>query len=142
MGAPRWYIGLIHKRGPGCGRGHRMRHYLGRCFLIAIAGLALAGCGSRHAPAPAAGAKPGAGSNSITDDEKVLNVYNWSDYVAPDTVSNFEKEYGIKVHYDVFDSNAVLQTKLLAGQTGYDVVVPSANFLALQIKAREVGLLS
>jgi putrescine transport system substrate-binding protein len=112
-----------------------MMHNLGRCALIAIAALALAGCGSRHATAPAAGAKPGAASNSLTDDEKVLNVYNWSDYVAPDTVSNFEKEYGIKVHYDVFDSNAVLQTKLLAGQTGYDVVVPSANFLALQIKA-------
>ena len=47
----------------------------------------------------------------------------------PDIVPNFEKESGIKVHYDVFDNNEVLETKLLAGKTGYDIVVPSANFL-------------
>jgi len=68
-------------------------------------------------------------------EEKVLNVYNWSDYIAPDTVANFEKETGIKVRYDVFDSNEVLEAKLLAGNTGYDIVVPSANFVARQIKA-------
>lgn len=66
---------------------------------------------------------------------KELNVYNWSDYIAEDTLANFEAETGIKVTYDVFDSNDVLEAKLLAGKTGYDVVVPSATFLARQIKA-------
>ena len=51
---------------------------------------------------------------------KTLHVYNWSDYIAPDTVANFEKETGIKVVYDVFDSNEVLEGKLMAGSTGFD----------------------
>ncbi|CAD5105795.1 polyamine ABC transporter substrate-binding protein [Zestomonas carbonaria] len=67
---------------------------------------------------------------------KVLHVYNWSDYIAADTVSKFEKETGIKVVYDVFDSNETLEAKLLAGKSGYDIVVPSNNFLAKQIKAK------
>ncbi|MEB0155671.1 polyamine ABC transporter substrate-binding protein, partial [Pseudomonas sp. CCC4.3] len=68
-------------------------------------------------------------------DDKVLHVYNWSDYIAPDTIAQFEKESGIKVVYDVFDSNETLEAKLLAGKSGYDIVVPSNNFLAKQIKA-------
>ena len=68
-------------------------------------------------------------------DDKVLHVYNWSDYIAPDTVAKFEKESGIKVVYDVFDSNETLEAKLLAGKSGYDIVVPSNSFLAKQIKA-------
>ncbi|MBP8202371.1 MAG: polyamine ABC transporter substrate-binding protein [Pseudomonas sp.] len=68
--------------------------------------------------------------------DKVLHVYNWSDYIAPDTVENFTKETGIKVVYDVFDSNETLEAKLLAGSSGYDIVVPSNNFLAKQIKAK------
>ncbi|WP_249679152.1 polyamine ABC transporter substrate-binding protein [Pseudomonas abieticivorans] len=68
-------------------------------------------------------------------DDKVLHVYNWSDYIAPDTIKDFEKESGIKVVYDVFDSNETLEAKLLAGKSGYDIVVPSNNFLAKQIKA-------
>ncbi|WP_024302437.1 polyamine ABC transporter substrate-binding protein [Pseudogulbenkiania sp. MAI-1] len=67
--------------------------------------------------------------------DKVLNVYNWSDYIAPDTVKNFEKETGIKVRYDVYDSNEVLQAKILTGRSGYDIVVPTSAFLAKQIKA-------
>lgn len=66
---------------------------------------------------------------------KVLNVYNWSDYIAPSVIPAFEKEYGIQVNYDVFDSNEVLETKLLMGHTHYDVVVPSGAFLERQIKA-------
>ncbi|MBY0558194.1 MAG: spermidine/putrescine ABC transporter substrate-binding protein PotF, partial [Burkholderiaceae bacterium] len=58
-------------------------------------------------------------------EEKVLNIYNWSDYIAEDTIKNFEKETGIKVRYDLFDSNEVLHAKLAAGKTGYDIVVPS-----------------
>jgi putrescine transport system substrate-binding protein len=68
--------------------------------------------------------------------DKVLHVYNWSDYIAPDTIENFTKETGIKVVYDVFDSNETLEAKLLAGKSGYDVVIPSNNFLAKQIKAK------
>ncbi len=69
-------------------------------------------------------------------EERVLNVYNWSDYIGTDTVAQFEKATGITVHYDVYDSNEVLEAKLLAGHSGYDLVVPSAEpFLARQIKA-------
>ncbi|MFZ9478550.1 MAG: polyamine ABC transporter substrate-binding protein [Steroidobacteraceae bacterium] len=64
-----------------------------------------------------------------------LNVYNWSDYIDESVITDFEKETGIDVTYDVFDSNEVLETKLLAGSTGYDIVVPSASFLERQIKA-------
>ncbi len=87
--------------------------------------------------AAAAPAAAGAPSTAVatTDAEKVLNVYNWSDYVDPTVIPAFEKEYGIKVNYDVYDSNEVLETKLLAGHTGYDIVVPSASFLQRQIQA-------
>ena len=65
-----------------------------------------------------------------------LHVYNWSDYIAPDTIANFTKESGIAVTYDVYDGNEVLEAKLLAGQSGYDVVVPSASpFMAREITA-------
>ncbi|MHB8884100.1 MAG: polyamine ABC transporter substrate-binding protein [Methylovirgula sp.] len=67
--------------------------------------------------------------------ERVVNVYNWSDYIAPKVLEDFTKETGIKVVYDTYDSNETLETKLLAGQTGYDVVVPSGTFLERQIKA-------
>ena len=101
----------------------------GRLVLYAcVAAVALAGCGegkstgrAGHAPPPEA-------------EEKVLNVLNWSDYIAPDTVQKFERETGIKVNYDVFDSNEVLETKLLTGRTGYDVVVPTDYFLERQAK--------
>ncbi|KAK3586187.1 hypothetical protein CHS0354_013137 [Potamilus streckersoni] len=66
---------------------------------------------------------------------KEVNFYNWSDYISEDALPNFEKETGLKVNYDTFDSNDVLFTKLLAGNTGYDIVVPSASFLAKQIKS-------
>jgi putrescine transport system substrate-binding protein len=73
----------------------------------------------------------------LATEEKILNIYNWSDYIAPDTVAKFEAETGIKVNYDVYDSNEVLEAKLLAGKSGYDLVVPSASpFLARQIKAK------
>ncbi len=65
-----------------------------------------------------------------------LHVYNWSDYIAPDTIANFTRESGIAVTYDVYDGNEVLEAKLLAGQSGYDVVVPSASpFMAREITA-------
>ncbi len=67
------------------------------------------------------------------EEPKVLNVYNWSDYIAEDTLKNFEKETGIKVRYDNFDSNEILHAKLVAGKTGYDIVVPSSNWAKIQI---------
>jgi len=74
-------------------------------------------------------------AGTLVAEDKVLNVYNWSDYIAEDTISNFEERTGIKVNYDVFDSNEVLEAKLLAGNSGYDVVVPSAGFMERQIQA-------
>jgi putrescine transport system substrate-binding protein len=66
---------------------------------------------------------------------RVVNVYNWSDYIDPQVLADFTKETGIKVQYDTFDANETLETKLLAGKSGYDVVVPTAYFLERQIKA-------
>ncbi|TMJ57248.1 MAG: polyamine ABC transporter substrate-binding protein, partial [Alphaproteobacteria bacterium] len=69
-------------------------------------------------------------------EERRLHVYNWSDYIAPDTIANFTKETGIEVTYDVYDGNEVLEAKLLAGHSGYDIVVPSASpYMARQIAA-------
>src|ERR1700693_2702198 len=96
------------------GRGLRYRERLGdelmRRVVFAVA-ITLAGL----APASAA--------------DRVVHVYNWSDYIDPKVLEDFTKETGIKVVYDTFDSNDVLETKLLAGKTGYDVVVPSASYL-------------
>lgn len=66
---------------------------------------------------------------------KEVRIYNWSDYIDDQILKDFEAETGIKVVYDVFDSNEILETKLLTGKTGYDIVVPSATFLSRQIKA-------
>ena len=66
---------------------------------------------------------------------RTVNVYNWSDYVEPTVIEGFTKETGIRVKYDTFDANETLETKLLAGKSGYDVVVPTAYFLERQIKA-------
>jgi putrescine transport system substrate-binding protein len=67
--------------------------------------------------------------------DKVVKIYNWSDYIDPEVLKDFTVKTGIQVVYDVYDSNDVLETKLLAGNTGYDLVVPSAYFLARQIQA-------
>ena len=95
--------------------------------IAAVAALLAAGCGGKS-DAPAGGATAGA-------EEKVLNVYNWSDYIDPEVIRDFTRETGITVHYDVFDANEVLETKLLTGNSGYDVVVPSAYFLERQVQA-------
>jgi putrescine transport system substrate-binding protein len=114
------------------------------CFLCLGTAvlLAMSACGGGSGQ-PAAGraqsgaaAKPGVtGSVADMDSEKVVNIYNWSDYIDPGVLKDFESQTGIKVNYDVFDSNEVLETKLLAGNTGYDIVVPTANFLERQVKA-------
>ena len=64
-----------------------------------------------------------------------LNIYNWSDYIGENTVANFEKEYNVKVRYDTFDSNETLESKLVVGSTGYDIVFPSSNIFKRLIKA-------
>src|SRR6476661_2139965 len=66
---------------------------------------------------------------------RVVNIYNWSDYIDPKVVENFTTDTGIEVRYDTFDSNDMLETKLLAGKSGYDIVVPTGYFLERQIKA-------
>jgi len=73
---------------------------------------------------------------AVAAEEKILNVYNWSDYIAKDTLARFTAETGIKVNYDVYDSNEVLEAKLMAGSSGYDVVFPSVSpFVARQVKS-------
>jgi putrescine transport system substrate-binding protein len=88
-----------------------------------FAALALALCAFAQAATPA-GTEP-----------KVLNIYNWSDYIADDTIANFQRETGIKVRYDNYDNNEILHAKLVAGKSGYDIVVPSAHFAKQQIEA-------
>ena len=77
----------------------------------------------------------GCNGYALAAQQGTLNIYNWSDYIDPAVLEQFTAETGIKVNYDVFDSNEVLEAKLLAGNTGYDIVVPSASFMERQIKA-------
>jgi putrescine transport system substrate-binding protein len=97
---------------------------LGRALGILLGIVQFAGC---------TGAKDDTGEAS--SEEKILNVYNWSDYIAPTTIADFEARTGIKVNYDTYDSNEVLETKLLTGHTGYDVVLPSAIYFERQVKS-------
>jgi putrescine transport system substrate-binding protein len=101
-----------------------------RMLGLSIAACLLVACGDKSAD----GAASTDGKTS-GGEEKTLNVYNWSDYIAEDTIPNFEKKTGVKVVYDVFDSNEMVETKLLAGSSGYDIVVPTLNFLGRQIQA-------
>jgi len=74
-------------------------------------------------------------SAGVLAEDKVLNVYNWSDYIAKSTIPGFEKQAGVKVKYDVYDSDDTLQAKMMTGRAGYDIVVPTSNFMAKQIEA-------
>jgi putrescine transport system substrate-binding protein len=113
-----------------------MNTSLRTCLVGTAVLFALTACGKKEEPtAQQTGSAASASSAEPAGEPKVLNVYNWSDYIAEDTIDNFEAKTGIDVTYDVFDSNEVLETKLLAGNTGYDVVVPSASFMERQIKA-------
>lgn len=113
-----------------------------------VAALAMAtlmtACGKKEAPPaaempaamPAASAPAPAESTPVASNvPKVLNIYNWSDYIGDDTIKNFEKETGIQVRYDNYDNNEILHAKLVAGKTGYDIVVPGAHFAKSQIEA-------
>jgi putrescine transport system substrate-binding protein len=98
-----------------------------RTAILALACVFVSGCGGGKSPGDTA-AKAAGGA-------KDLNLYIWSDYLAPDTLSNFEKQFGIKVHPAYYDTNETLETKLLAGSSGFDIVVPSASYFERQIKA-------
>ena len=112
-------------------------------WIIVLLGAGLVACGKKDEPkVPAAvavstptSAPAAAPANS---EEKILNIYNWPDYIAKDMVANFEKASGIKVNYQTFENNEALQAKLVAGNSGYDLVVPGAVFAKSQI---EGGLL-
>ncbi|HEU4625357.1 MAG TPA: polyamine ABC transporter substrate-binding protein [Steroidobacteraceae bacterium] len=99
-------------------------------LLGVLAAAALVACGKKE-EAPSAGAGPA----QPAAEEKVLNLYIWNDYLAPDTLANFEKETGIKVSVSNYGSNEELDAKLAPGNAGYDVVVPSASSYERQIKA-------
>jgi putrescine transport system substrate-binding protein len=103
--------------------------------LGACLGLAIAGCAGGSRPPPDQSTDASAATGASIGAEKVLNVYNWTDYIDPSVIVAFEQEYGIKVNYDVYDSNDELETKLLTGHANYDVVVPGAAFLERGIKA-------
>ncbi|OXI34807.1 polyamine ABC transporter substrate-binding protein [Burkholderia sp. AU16741] len=75
------------------------------------------------------------GASAAAAKDTQLNVYNWSDYIAKDTIPNFEKQTGVKVRYDNYDSDDTLQAKLLTGSSGYDIVVPTSNYAGKQIAA-------
>ena len=95
--------------------------------LIALAAVMLAACGGSDKNASDKAEQAG--------NQNVLRIYNWSEYVDPETVADYEKKNGIKVTYDVYDSDETLESKVLTGKSGYDIVGPSNTFVGRQIKA-------
>jgi putrescine transport system substrate-binding protein len=110
-------------------------------LALAISAVLLAACGKKEEPvaapaAPAAvavteAAKP---AGPMLDEEKILNLYNWADYIPETMIATFEAETGIKVNYNTFETNEALHAKLVAGNSGYDIVVPTAGFAKKQIE--------
>ena len=119
-----------------------------KILVLALSVLAVTACGQKEATptapskaeVPVAATEPAAPAPAIeaNSEEKVLNIYNWADYIPADMVANFEKETGIKVNYQTFENNEGLHAKLVAGNSGFDLVVPGAVFAKSQI---EGGLL-
>ncbi|MDD5030963.1 MAG: extracellular solute-binding protein, partial [Rhodoferax sp.] len=112
-----------------------MKKYL---WSFALSALVLAACGKKEEPpAPVAAPAPAVSAPApvaVNTEEKVLNIYNWPDYVPEGMIATFEKETGIKVNYDTFETNEALHAKLVAGNTGYDIVVPGSVFAKPQIE--------
>ena len=96
-----------------------------RRLLGGLASL-VAACSGNSSPPPQV---------SAAASENVLNVYNWSDFIGPTIISDFEKESGVKVHYDVYETNEMMEVKLLSGHTNYDIVVPGGSFFEREVKA-------
>lgn len=110
-------------------------------LLMATSAVLLAACGEKQAPvaevpASAAVASASAPVAPSVAEEKVLNIYNWPDYIPEGMVAAFEKETGIKVNYDTYETNEALHAKLVAGNTGYDLVVPGTVFAKPQIEGK------
>ncbi len=108
-------------------------------WSLALSALVLAACGKKEEPpapvsTPAPVASAPASAPVANTEEKVLNIYNWADYVPEGMIAAFEKETGIKVNYDTFETNEALHAKLVAGNTGYDIVVPGSVFAKPQIE--------
>lgn len=106
--------------------------------LLGLVVLALSACGDKSnekPPSTAASAAENTQAATALPETASLKIYNWSDYVDPETVSAFEKQYGIKVTYDVYDSDEALEAKVLSGKSGYDIAGPSNAFIGRQIKA-------
>jgi putrescine transport system substrate-binding protein len=103
-------------------------------LAVAIVAMLIGGCG-HHEGATTTAVAPGAATSPPTVEAKVLNLYNWAEFIDPSVVHAFEQQYGIKVNYDVLDSEEELETKMLVGHSNYDIVVPSGAFLERQIGA-------
>ena len=101
-------------------------------LAIALTALAVTACGKKEEATPAASAAPAVAATANAE-EKVLNIYNWADYISANMVADFEKETGIKVNYQTFENNEGLHAKLVAGNSGFDIVVPGAVFAKSQI---------
>ena len=110
------------------------RRLTGSARILVLGVFLLSACGGGK-PAADQGAPAGAAESAATGAGKTLNLFIWSDYLAPATLSDFEHQTGVTVHAAYYDSNETLETKLLAGSSGYDVVVPTASYFERQIKA-------
>ena len=104
-------------------------------FWVTACGGGKPGANAGGGGGPDAGAASGSSGAGPSPGGKVLNLDIWSDYLAPNTLADFEKQTGIKVHVSYFDTNETLETRLLAGHSGFDVVVPTASYFERQIKA-------
>ncbi len=108
-------------------------------LVMAVSAALLAACGKKEEPVAVASAPAPAASAAAAPtntEEKVLNIYNWPDYIPEGLIAAFEKETGIKVNYDTFETNEALHAKLVAGNTGYDIVVPGTVFAKPQIEGK------
>lgn len=107
---------------------------VGLGLSVSSANLLLVACqGKKNAAAGAADSPAGGAMADLGPIEKELHIYNWSDYIAEDTVPNFEKEFGVKVTYDTYESNEEMVAKLQAGATGYDIIVPSGYIIPVLV---------
>jgi putrescine transport system substrate-binding protein len=111
-----------------------VRRLTGSARILALGVFLLSACGGGK-PAADQGASAGGGTSGAAGAGRALNLFIWSDYLAPTTLADFQQQTGITVRAAYYDSNETLETKLLAGSSGYDVVVPTASYFERQIKA-------